>query len=171
MYNRNITIGLRLLELRENHNLNQSDLANALSITRAAYSYYETGRSTPDIYALMCIADFYNMTMDELLRYVDHKRKVTKISTPPVTSEDAFYDKIAYILKHKQIHVDDILKLTKKDFKTIQKLRELTSDGRQEIEYIINYKLRHYNSIEDSNLKDIDDIKLVSEDSEEYNKE
>lgn len=57
----------RLRFLRKELNLTQQQVADALKIKRSAYTYYETGKSTPKLNTLNDIARIYNITLDELL--------------------------------------------------------------------------------------------------------
>lgn len=58
-------IGQRLKELRGKRT--QIEIANAIGISRASYSHYENGIREPDNEILSKIADFYQVTVDELL--------------------------------------------------------------------------------------------------------
>lgn len=60
-------LGKRLKELRTLKNLNQSDLANMLGIERSTYGKYETGDSSPDYEKLLILADFFEVSVDQLL--------------------------------------------------------------------------------------------------------
>ena len=62
-----MNLSKRLRELRAAHELTQKQIAAVLNIDRSAYSYYETGKSTPPIPALIAIAKIYNISLDELL--------------------------------------------------------------------------------------------------------
>lgn len=53
--------------LREDRDLYQKDVAQAISVSRAVYSDYETGRVTPSIDVLIKLADFYNVSLDYLV--------------------------------------------------------------------------------------------------------
>ena len=44
-----IRMGKKLKRLRENFNLTQQQVAEALGIDRSTYAYYELGRTTPDL--------------------------------------------------------------------------------------------------------------------------
>jgi len=57
----------KLIELRKKRNLTHDDLAKFLSVTRQAYSSYETGKHEMNFDALRRIAEFYNVTTDYLL--------------------------------------------------------------------------------------------------------
>ena len=53
--------------LRKKRNLTQKDVADAIGITFQTYSYYETGRTNPTPETLCKLADFFGVTIDELL--------------------------------------------------------------------------------------------------------
>lgn len=53
--------------LRKKKNLTQKDVADAIGITFQTYSYYETGRTKPTPKTLCKLADFFGVTIDELL--------------------------------------------------------------------------------------------------------
>lgn len=61
-----INLGNKLKELRTAENLTQSALAEKLNITRVNYTRYETNASRPDFETLIAIADFYDISLDEL---------------------------------------------------------------------------------------------------------
>lgn len=53
--------------LRKKRNLTQKDVADAIGITFQTYSYYETGRTKPTPETLCKLADYFGITVDELL--------------------------------------------------------------------------------------------------------
>ncbi len=57
----------RIRDLREDMDLRQSDLAKATGIDQRTISNYETGKTAPDAYALIQLADFFNVSIDYLL--------------------------------------------------------------------------------------------------------
>ncbi|MCI8820370.1 MAG: helix-turn-helix transcriptional regulator [Clostridia bacterium] len=61
-----MNIGKKLKELRLAENLTQAQLAEKLNINRVNYTRYETNAVSPDYETLISIADFYNITLDEL---------------------------------------------------------------------------------------------------------
>jgi transcriptional regulator with XRE-family HTH domain len=69
----------RVLDLRENANLRQVDIANAIGITQRKYSYIETGTQqlTDDI--LIKLAKYYKTSTDYILRLTDEKRPYPKL--------------------------------------------------------------------------------------------
>ncbi len=61
-----IFIGKKLKQLRAQYELTQEQLAEKLQISRVNYTRYETGASRPDYETLLAIADFYEISLDEL---------------------------------------------------------------------------------------------------------
>ena len=57
----------RLVELRKNLRLTQSDLAKALNVTQAAVGNWELGKREPDNTTLLLLADFFRVSVDYLL--------------------------------------------------------------------------------------------------------
>ena len=63
----------RLKALREARGLSQSQLADAVGISRGSISYYENGERVPDIVVLAQIKDFFRVKLDYLLGYTNEK--------------------------------------------------------------------------------------------------
>ena len=61
-----INLGKKLKELRKSENLTQEQLAKNLNISRVNYTRYETNAVRPDFETIIKIADFYNISLDEL---------------------------------------------------------------------------------------------------------
>ena len=57
----------RIKDLREDRDLRQSDVAEATGIDQRTLSNYETGKTNPDSFALIRLADFFNVSIDYLL--------------------------------------------------------------------------------------------------------
>lgn len=57
----------KLQELRKQKGLTQEELAQALFVSRTAVSKWESGRGYPNLESLKAIADFFGVTVDELL--------------------------------------------------------------------------------------------------------
>lgn len=62
------TLGKRISELRRSRNLTQDALAEELGITAQAVSKWENDISCPDIMMLPQLADYFSVSIDELLR-------------------------------------------------------------------------------------------------------
>lgn len=57
----------RLRDLREDADLNQTDIAEYLGIQQTVYSRYERGMRTIPLEHLIRLADFYNVSLDYLV--------------------------------------------------------------------------------------------------------
>lgn len=57
----------KLQELRKQKNLTQEELAEQLFVSRTAVSKWESGRGYPNIESLKTIANFFDITIDDLL--------------------------------------------------------------------------------------------------------
>ena len=60
-------IGEALKYQREAANLSKSSLAKETGISQQKISYYESGKHTPSIDDCILLADFYGITLDELV--------------------------------------------------------------------------------------------------------
>lgn len=74
--------GLRLKQLREKHNLSQSQVAKRLGITRAAISSYENNISLPSVNVLAELALLYRVSTDYLLGLDNRTTIVLERLTP-----------------------------------------------------------------------------------------
>lgn len=65
----------RIRDLREDNDLTQQMVADAIGITQRKYSYVETGvqQLTADI--LIKLASFYNVSVDYLLKQTDNPKR------------------------------------------------------------------------------------------------
>lgn len=59
-------IGQKLKELRKAENLTQQQLADKLKISRVNYTRYETNAARPDFETLLKIADFFDVSLDDI---------------------------------------------------------------------------------------------------------
>lgn len=64
----------RIRDLREDQDLNQTQVAKMLGMSQTGYSKYETGENDIPTIILIKIADFYEVSVDYLLNRTDNKR-------------------------------------------------------------------------------------------------
>ena len=62
------TLGKRLRHLREQNRLLQIDVAKNFKISNKTWSDYERDRSEPDASLLVSMAEYFNVSTDELSR-------------------------------------------------------------------------------------------------------
>lgn len=63
----NIAVNLR--GLRARHHLSQEDLAEKIGVTRQAIAKWENGETLPDILNCEALADVFDVTLNDLVRY------------------------------------------------------------------------------------------------------
>ena len=68
----------RIRDLRENMDLRQIDVSKATGIDQKTLSNYETGKTNPDSYSIIKLADFFQVSTDYLLGYSDISIKSDK---------------------------------------------------------------------------------------------
>lgn len=56
-----------LKELRLERNLGQIELANAIQVSKGIISLWENGLREPNMYSLIKLAQFFNISIDELV--------------------------------------------------------------------------------------------------------
>ena len=62
-----MNFGKAILDLRKQNNITQEELAAELGVTAAAVSKWENNYTLPDILMLCALADYFQVTTDELL--------------------------------------------------------------------------------------------------------
>lgn len=68
----------RIRDLREDHDLTQTMIGNAIHIPQRTYSYYENGERTIPPEILCALADFYHTSVDYLLGRTNKKEPYEK---------------------------------------------------------------------------------------------
>lgn len=78
-------LGEHIYQLRSARGMSQSDLADALEVSRQSISKWETGGSVPELDKLMKISELFGITLDELV--TGEKPEVPAEQTAPVQPE------------------------------------------------------------------------------------
>jgi len=95
-------IALRLRQLRDEKGVNQSDVAEYLSISRTAYSLYESGKRQMNYATLDMLADYYCVSVDYLLGRKSERGALR-------TGEAALIHKYAQLDERGRMSVDALL--------------------------------------------------------------
>ena len=74
-------ISRNLLILRKMKKLSQEQVAEAVGVSRQAYTRWEKGETVPDINSCAALADFFEVSLDELVNLSGQKN--TKLPVPP----------------------------------------------------------------------------------------
>lgn len=119
-----MNLGKTILELRKQKNVTQEDLAAELGVTAAAVSKWENGYTLPDVLMLCALADYFQVTTDELLgRKKEWHQAVIAAQT------EALGQQIAYMAKEYGI-------ITKEIFTDYEKAAAATQEDGS-VRYII----------------------------------
>ena len=70
-----LTFGDRIRNLREDADLNQTQLGKAVNMTQRKISYIECGKIEPSIDDIIAFCHFFKVSSDYLLGIPDHHRK------------------------------------------------------------------------------------------------
>ncbi|MBR6620828.1 MAG: helix-turn-helix transcriptional regulator [Clostridia bacterium] len=65
----------RIRDLREDNDLNQTQVAKMLGMSQTGYSKYETGENDLPTAILIKLANFYNTSIDYILEQTDKKER------------------------------------------------------------------------------------------------
>jgi len=65
----------RIRDLREDNDLNQTQVAKMLGMSQTGYSKYETGENDIPTAVLIKLAEFYGTSIDYLLDQTDERRR------------------------------------------------------------------------------------------------
>lgn len=68
----------RIRDLREDRDLNQTQVAKMLGMSQTGYSKYETGENDIPTSILIKLADFYGTSIDYLLDQTNEKQRYPK---------------------------------------------------------------------------------------------
>ncbi len=68
----------RIRNLREDHDLKQTELAEMLNCTQVCYSHYENGKRDIPTSVLIQLADYYDTSVDYLLGRTSEKKAYRK---------------------------------------------------------------------------------------------
>ena len=66
-------VGELIRGLREDRDLKQQDVADAIRVSRQAYASYETGASAPPIEVLIALAEYYQVSVDYLVGLIEYR--------------------------------------------------------------------------------------------------
>lgn len=61
----------KLISLRKSKGLSQEELGMELEVSRQTISKWEAGQSYPDFQRLVILSDYFDMTLDELVKDID----------------------------------------------------------------------------------------------------
>lgn len=69
-----MTLGERIMTFRTERQMSQSDLAEALDVSRQSISKWETDSSVPELEKLIALCDIFGVSMDVLVRGIEEEK-------------------------------------------------------------------------------------------------
>ena len=101
----------------------QTDVARALNISRQTYYNYETGKREADYETLLRLGEFFDVSVEELLRNDSEKEKAPHISARSFSPDGSIHIKIEP--KTIEKWATDISKLSKENRDRLQDYLEI----------------------------------------------
>lgn len=122
-----MNFGKKINDLRKQKNLTQEELAAELGVTAAAVSKWENNYTLPDILMLCALADYFQVTTDELLgRNKPPKQAIV------VAETEELGQKIADLAKKYGIHTSAILT----DYEAALAVAEFEAEHENAVQYL-----------------------------------
>ena len=124
-----MNFGKTISELRKNKNVTQEEMAAQLGVTAAAVSKWENDYTLPDILMLCALADYFQVTTDELLG-----RNPVPEQAIIVADTEELGQKIADLAKKYGIETAVILT----DYETALAVVQFEAAHKNQVQYLFN---------------------------------
>ena len=77
-----------LKDLRNKSKKSQQEVADYLGVSRQAYSRYENGKREPDLETLLKLGEYFECSVDEILRPSNEKKAPIQQDERPINDDD-----------------------------------------------------------------------------------
>lgn len=77
-----------LRQLREDAKISQKQLAEAIGVSQQSINKYENHNIEPDIQTLICIADYFDTSVDYIVEHTDMRRKMENVTAYELNAEE-----------------------------------------------------------------------------------
>lgn len=95
-----MSIGERIVALRTERKMSQSDLAEALNVSRQSISKWETDSSVPELEKLVALCDIFGVSMDALVRGIEAESVTShKNEEPAWTAPEAYTQEVVHVVR------------------------------------------------------------------------
>lgn len=122
-----MNLGKMILELRKKRDVTQEELAAQLGVTAAAVSKWENGYTLPDVLMLCALADYFDVTTDELLGRAKRRQQAIVVA-----QTEELGGKIASLIEKYNIEAAVILT----DYETALAVAEFESEHQNQVQYM-----------------------------------
>lgn len=139
-------LAAKLLELRQQFNYSQTEVADYLGMTREGYSHYERNSREPNLEALMRLSRLYKIDISELINEktvpVPDKDMNNGSSSTEDSSVNTITNNINHFLKiftgrNSNLNLTDI---SKDDIAVLAEYKKLSKEGQKEVQQFIKFK-------------------------------
>ena len=139
-------LAAKLVELRQQYNFSQTEVADYLGMTREGYSHYERNSREPNLEALMKLCHLYKIDISELLNEktipVSNKVMNKGSSNTATLLTNTITDNINHFLKiftgrNTNLNLTDI---SKDDIAVLAQYKRLDKQCQREVQQFIKFK-------------------------------
>ena len=81
-------IAEKIRSIRKACGFTQQQVAAVLNVDRSTYTYYETGKTTPDIHTVKLLANLFNLSVDDLLSDEAEVSQMNDVVSPEPPDEE-----------------------------------------------------------------------------------
>lgn len=126
------TLAEYLKYLRIKKNMTQQEVADKIGVCRSAYTYYETGKTEPNLKILSELADLFEVSLDEMIR---NRKTRSEIMADNKITINRSYNR-AGVLTNKEIELIECFRqLTPKERAgMLENLKKTVADSEQPYE-------------------------------------
>ena len=117
----NLQLVYNLKTLRKKNLMTQQEVGDMLNISRQAYSNYETGKRAPEIGLLVKLSEFYNVSLDDMI----------KQTISPYNGNGIIRERNGAFIKAVNKSSDDVLYLSTDETELIMSYRTLSDDDKR----------------------------------------
>ncbi|MCI9441241.1 MAG: helix-turn-helix transcriptional regulator [Ruminococcus sp.] len=141
-------LAAKLVELRQQYNFSQTEVADYLGMTREGYSHYERNSREPSLESLMRLSRLYKIDISELINektipVPDRDRDMDSgLPKTAVSSANTITDNINHFLKiftgkNSNLNLTDI---SKDDIAVLAQYKKLDKQCQREVQQFIKFK-------------------------------
>ena len=139
-------LAAKLLELRQQFNYSQTEVADYLGMTREGYSHYERNSREPSLESLMRLSRLYKIDISELINEktipVPDRDMYSGLPKTAVSSANTITDNINHFLKiftgkNSNLNLTDI---SKDDIAVLAQYKKLDKQCQREVQQFIKFK-------------------------------
>ena len=110
--------------------MTQQEVGEMLNISRQAYSNYETGKRAPEIGLLVKLSDFYNVSLDDMI----------KQTLSPYNGQGVIRERTGDLTVALDTHSDNTVYLSKEEVEMLMAYRILSDDDKKFVDRILNHQ-------------------------------